>query len=197
MTMRTRSRDPAYQIAPLADLVAGIFQDERLRADLHPLGLIGALRDMRPLAFLRIDRRDAAVLALDQIDCGDDAEPLGGQLHRAGDEVRPLVDFIGRWQAAAAAIDAHMRAPPFLGVGGIRPLAIDPFEKGKARAVDPLVDHAHRHWRRVGRRRRGGKFESQLTGGRRPCLERRGLHDATISACGSEGRVSKREIFPR
>ncbi len=128
-------------------------------ADLHAFGFIGPLGDMRALALLGVDRSDRAVLALDEIHLGDDAEPIGGERHRAGDEIRLVVDLSRRRQLAAAGIDAHMRAPAFLGVAGICPLRIDPFEKSEARTVDVLVDHTHRHERGLRSRRWGGEFE--------------------------------------
>ena len=75
-TIRTRSREPANQIAPSANPVAGILKDQCLRADLHALRLVGALGDMRTLALLRVDRRDGPVLALYEIHPCNDAEPL-------------------------------------------------------------------------------------------------------------------------
>src|SRR5205823_6919660 len=86
----------------VVDLVARIFEDQALGANLYPFGLIGALRDMRPLALLGIDRRDGAVVALDEIDLGDDAERLRGERDRAGGEVGPVTDLIGGRQLATA-----------------------------------------------------------------------------------------------
>ena len=124
--------------------VARVLQDQRLGADLHALGLAGALGHVRALALLGVDGRDAAVLPLDEIHPGDDAERLGGERHRAGGEVWLLVGRVRRRQPAAAGIDPHVRAPTLLGVTGVSPFAVHPFQEGEARAVDPLVDHAHR-----------------------------------------------------
>src|SRR5581483_4871881 len=60
----------------LGDSVAGILEDKRLCTHLHALGLVGALGHVRALALFGIDWRDRAVLAVDEIDFGNDAEPL-------------------------------------------------------------------------------------------------------------------------
>src|SRR4051812_33230883 len=55
-----RSRKPDRT---LMDPVAGLFEDQRLRADLHALRLVGPFGDMRTLALLGVDGRDGTVLA--------------------------------------------------------------------------------------------------------------------------------------
>jgi hypothetical protein len=160
------------------DPVAGILEDERLGADLYPLGFVGAFGDVRPLALLGVDRRDGAIVALDQIHLGNDAEPLGAERHRARRKIRCLVDVACGRQPAAAGIDAHMRAAALLGIAGIGPFGIHPLEKGQPRAVDMLVDHAHRHQRRLAGGGRRGKLERELGGGSRrdELVGRRGRH---------------------
>jgi hypothetical protein len=153
---------PGVPDGPLAHRVARILKDQRLGAHLHALGLIGAFGHVRALALLGVDRRDGAILALDQIHPGDDTERLGGERHRAGREVWPVVSLVGGRQLAAAGIDAHMHAPPLLGVARVRPFSVHPFQEGQPRAVHPLVDHAHRHERRVLGRRRGGELQGEL-----------------------------------
>jgi hypothetical protein len=53
-----------------------------------------------------------------------------------------------------------MRASAFLGVAGIRPFAVDPFEKGKPWTIHPLIDHPHRHKGRID----GGRWSWKLKG---------------------------------
>jgi hypothetical protein len=164
---------------------------------------------MRALAFLGVDRSDAAVLALDQIHLGDDAELLGGKCHSAGGEVRLRIGLIRRRQAAAAGIDTHMRAPALLGIAGIGPLAIHPFEEGEPRAIDVFVDHARRQQRRLGGGGRRGELEHELGLPRRGELRRDDIRSggrhtlqspfANVPACYPSGNKDWRpaKMFPQ
>jgi len=62
------------------------FQQQGLQADLDPFGLVGAGGDVRTLAAFVVDRGDAAVFRLGDVDLGDDAECGGGQRDGAGGE---------------------------------------------------------------------------------------------------------------
>src|SRR5918996_5367564 len=66
----------------LVALVAMISEEQSLGAELDQLGLVGAPRDVRPLAALVVDRRDPAPLALEQVDLGAQAECFRSERHR-------------------------------------------------------------------------------------------------------------------
>ena len=56
-----------------------ISQEQTLGAELDQLGLIGASRNVRPLAALVVDRRHPAPFALEQVDLGAQAERFGSE----------------------------------------------------------------------------------------------------------------------
>jgi hypothetical protein len=78
-----------------AAAVAVVFEDQALDAKLDALGVPGAGRDMRAPAALVIDRHHRAVLDFDQVEAGDQAEPIGGQGDRAGVDALVLADGPG------------------------------------------------------------------------------------------------------
>lgn len=121
--------------------VAVLAQQQALRAQLHPLGLPGAARHMRPLAALVIDRGDAAAFALDQIELADDAERLRAERHR--ERMNRLVLSGRRRQFTAGPIHAAMPETAFDCIGRIRPFPRHPFQPGQAGAMDEFVQHAH------------------------------------------------------
>jgi hypothetical protein len=161
-----------------------------LGADLDALGLIGPFRDVRPLAFLGVDGSDGAVLALYQIHLGDDAESLGAEHHRARGEVGLLLYIFRLRHPAAPGVDARMGATALLGVAGVRPFPIDPFEKRKAGAINVFVDHAHRHERRLAVGRRGGKLEGELCLRKGSGLGQRGLWEGHTLRTLDRRRIS-------
>ena len=97
--------DPLAALAeierPLVAAIAVVFEDQPLDAELHALGIIGAGRDMRAPAALVVDRHHDTVLDLDQIEPGDQPEPVGGQRHRAGMEALVVADSAGSGNSPA------------------------------------------------------------------------------------------------
>ena len=155
------------------DAVAVLFEQQRLEADLDALRFVGALRNMRALAPLVIDRRHHAILGLGDVELGDDAQRGGGKRQRPADDLvarRRFVRFerLGRRQRRARAIDAGMNAIAFDRVARLRPFALRPHEISEPRAIDELVHHPRRNERRVAGDRRRGEVEFELVVGHRP-----------------------------
>ena len=118
-----------------------LFQDHALHAELYPFRLVGPLLDMRALAALVVDGDDLAVLGLDQVQLGDQAESVRGQGDGTGVKVLFLIQLVSRGQASTAAVHAPMGARSIHGIRGIRPFALHPFQICQPRAVLVLVDH--------------------------------------------------------
>jgi hypothetical protein len=113
---------------------------------------------VRPPAALIVDRLDRAVLALDQIELGNQAEPLGGKRHRARVDAILLADLLGLGQRPRSAVDPAMHPTTLDGVGRIRPFPLHPFEVRQPRTILKLVDHSRRQvwliWEQRWRRKR-------------------------------------------
>ena len=110
----------AHPLAALAEIerafgaaIAVVLKDQPLDAELDELGLPGARRHMRAPAALVVDRLDRTVLGLDQVELGDQPEPLGGQGHRARMDALVVANLLGLGQGSGAAVDAGdgRRAP--------------------------------------------------------------------------------------
>ena len=74
---------------PFVHPVSVLFQQQRLKADLHPFGIVGAARHERLLAALAIDGRDDAVFRVgdgDEIDLSDTGPAPGAASRCAGGE---------------------------------------------------------------------------------------------------------------
>ena len=161
----TASREPQRA---LGDIVTGIFEDQRLGADLDALRLVGAVLGMWPLPALEVHRNYATTLALDYVHLGDDAEPLGRHRDGSGLEgpgVFRLV-FTGRRQAARGNVHPGVNTATIFRISGVRPLPVHPLQVGEARAVHPLVHHAHGHQRDFRGRRVGHAWFSEAGAGR-------------------------------
>ena len=162
------------------DAVAVLFEQQRLKADLDALRLVDALRDMRTLAALVIDRRHHAILGLRDIELGDDAQRRRGERQRPADDLVARRRFAGlerlrRRQRRAGLVDAGVNAMAFDRVARLRPFALRPHEIGEPRAIDELVHHPRRNQRRIARRRRRGEMEFELVIGHSP-RPHRNLH---------------------
>ena len=129
----------------LVAFVVVIAQEQSLGAKLHQLRLVGPSRNVRALAALVVDRRDAAPFTLQQVDLGAEAERLRREPHRA------LVDRL--WGPAAVVlplttlprpVDVAMLVAPVHRVVAVGELPLDPLEVAEARAVRELVEHANR-----------------------------------------------------
>ena len=68
----------------------------------------------------------------------------------------------GARQPPAAPFDPNMRPAAFFRIAEIRPFALHPLQEGKARAIDPLVNHARGNERCVAGRRRSGQLKREL-----------------------------------
>ena len=116
-------------------------EQQSLRTELHPFGVVGFAGNVWPLAALVVHRRGVAVLALKQIDLGDEPELGRGQLHgpRYLDAVRSVVRF---GQRSALLVYLAMNVTALHRVRRIGELLLHPFEIGEARTVDELVEDA-------------------------------------------------------
>jgi hypothetical protein len=146
----------------LVAAIAVVFEDETLNAELDQFGLVGAGRHVRALAALVVDRLYGTVLALDQIEFGDQPEPLGGQRHRARMDAILLADLLRLGQCPGPPIDAAMHPASLHRVGRVRPFALHPFEIREPRAILELVDHPRREIRLIRPQRRGREGELGL-----------------------------------
>ena len=105
-------------------------------------------RDMRALAALVVHRPNFAVLALDEVDLGDEVQLLGRQLYRPRNpQVRCVVIRLG--QCAALLVNPTVHMASFHGVRRTLPLLLHPLEIGETRAVDELVENPRRDERLV------------------------------------------------
>jgi hypothetical protein len=89
-------------------------------------------------AALVVDRLDRAVLALDQVELGNEVKPVGRQGHRARMDAVLLGDLFGLGQCPGGAVDPAMDAAPLDGVG-----------------ILEFVDHPRRQVRLIRSQRRG------------------------------------------
>ena len=106
---------------PLGAAIAVVFEDQPLDAELDALGIIGAGGDMRAPAALVVDRHHASVLDLDQVEPGDEPEPLGGERDRARMEALVVAERLRLRQLARAAVDPAVGAAALDRVGRTRP----------------------------------------------------------------------------
>jgi len=106
-------------------------------------------------AALVVDRLDRALLALDQVELGNEVKPVGRQGHRARMDAVLLGDLFGLGQCPGGAVDPAMDAAPLDGVGRFRPLPLHPFEIGQPRPILEFVDHPRRQVRLIRTQRRG------------------------------------------
>ena len=147
------------------DAVAVLLEQQRLEADLDALRLVDALRDMRALAALVVDRRHNAILRFGDIELGDDAQRRRGKRQRPADNLVARQRFAGlqrlrRRKRRAGPVDAGVNAIALDRVTRLRPLALRPHEIGKPRAIDELVHHPRRNERRIAADRRRGRWNS-------------------------------------
>ena len=93
------------------DVVAVLFEQQRLEADLDALRFVDALRNMRAPATLVIDRRHHAILGFRDIELGDDAQRRRGKRQRPADNFvagRSFVRF-ERFGAGSGALGRSTR----------------------------------------------------------------------------------------
>jgi len=127
-------------------------EQQHLRAKLRALREVRSFGQVRNFAALVLDGQDASVgVALDHIDLGGDAEPLGREPDGARLVRRQLgrgqLVFLGagwRRKLASGLVCALVRDASFYREGIVRELALGPLEVKEALAVKRLVDHAGR-----------------------------------------------------
>jgi hypothetical protein len=104
---------------------------------------------------------DRCTFDLDQVELGDQPEPIRRQRHRTRMDRVVGVDRIGRRQLACGTVYPAVNAAALDGVGRFRSLALHPFEIGQARTILELVDHPRRH---IGWSARNGGGGSESSG---------------------------------
>ena len=127
-------------------LVAVLGEDHSLDAQLHPLRVIGAVRDVGAVATFVVDRGDGETFALAQVEPGDEAEPAGGEADGAGVDLLQglalvrgrlgLGEFRGGGELAAGFVDPAVEVPALDRVAGVLPLPLHPLQVGQAGAYN-------------------------------------------------------------
>ncbi len=134
----------------LLDAVSRLLEQERLDAELDALRLVRTRLDVRTAAALDVDGRDLAVLDLDEIASGDEAQAVGAELQRTDGEGRGFgVELLGVRDRAGWSVAPPVADAAFDRVGRVGPLLLDPHQVGEPRTVDELVDHPRRQGRHV------------------------------------------------
>src|SRR5206468_666912 len=111
---------------PFAALESVLAQQQSLRTELHPLGIVSARRNVWSAATLVVDGRDAVAFALHQIELRRDAQTRRGQGNRARMNGLAFARVLG--QRAALLIDAAVLDRPVDRIGTVREFALHPFE---------------------------------------------------------------------
>jgi len=122
------------------DDVAGLAKHQRLHRQLAPFGLPYPARRRR--ASLVVDRRDDAVMALQQV------EPTDQPQLRSRDQQRPRALEVGRLgrprRPAGLGVDDPVLVATVDRVGVVDEPRLHPFQEEQSRAVHELVDHSGR-----------------------------------------------------
>ena len=119
-----------------------------MNAELHALRLVCPTLHVRAFAALVVDRDNQPIFRFDQVDAGDQAQPLRREGDRPG--MQPLEFlFVGGRQRPADAIHPAVGMPPLHRISRIRPLSLHPFQVCQARTVGVFVHHSCRHQRRI------------------------------------------------
>jgi hypothetical protein len=124
----------------VVDLIPGLPQQQDLSAELRELGLPERLFLGARTAALVLDRNDGGVARLEEIDLGDQAELLGGEVDRRARGARVFLFGLGRRASLVVHTTVDERA--MSGVGVVLEALVDPLQVREARAVDVLVEDA-------------------------------------------------------